>query len=142
MDYCTVVCMGGWLLGCICPCFFFCIKSPVGFLVYPEVSLALVLSRANGCQVVVLMHFLDYNMCVNCDKSVSINCFSTHGIQSRRGQLGFMACIYLFIRNCKNRSKCLSAKAGHCRHLCERVSWRQRCTLGWGLPLQDLLSKF
>ena len=64
MDYCTVVCMGGWLLGCICPCFFFCIKSPVGFLVYPEVSLAHVLSRTNGCQVVVLMHFLDYNMCV------------------------------------------------------------------------------
>jgi len=57
--------MGGWLLGCICPCFFFfCIKSPVGFLVYPEVSLAHVLSRTNGCQVVMLMHFLDYNMCV------------------------------------------------------------------------------
>ena len=109
VEYCTVVCMGGWLLGCICPCFFFVLNHPVSFLVYPEVSLALVLSRKNGCQVVMPIHFRLEYVCV---QSVSINCFSTHGIQSRRGQLGFMACIYLFIRNCQNRSKYLSAKAG------------------------------
>jgi len=73
VEYCTVVCMGGWLLGCICPCFFFVLNHPVSFLVYPEVSLALVLSRKNGCQVVMPIHFRLEYVCSKCIYQLFLN---------------------------------------------------------------------
>ena len=45
---------------------FFVLNHPVSFLVYPEVSLALVLSRKNGCQVVMPIHFRLEYVCSKC----------------------------------------------------------------------------